>query len=478
MSGRTIIGWICGCLGLVTSAEGGVGETAFLDRHCTECHDAEVKKGGLDLTALSLDRLEPGAMARWVQVFDRVVAGEMPPKKKPRPDAGAQDEFLAVLAESLTAADEAHKGTVLRRLNRVEFENTLNDLFGTRVELAGMLPEDGRAHEFDTVGEALGMSMGHLQRVMDAVDAVMDAAIASTTAPPEVKTLRASFATDADSRKFIGSQWLKRDDGAVVMFQALGYPTGTLKSANVRDAGFYKVRVTGYAHQSQRPVTFELNTDTFERGAEKPTLGAFAFRPGAPQTVEVRAWLPARHMIQIRPWGIADANYEIKKSGVKNYRGPGLAIQSIEIEGPLTDEFPSRGHRLLFDGIERGLDPKSKPNRPVFGIRSEDPKSDAAQALRRVAEAAFRRPVAEGEVADFVALFEAELTRGADFESALRVAVKAVFCSPEFLYLQERPGKLDDDALASRLSYFLTRSAPDAELLQAAAQGALSGQGG
>lgn len=451
----------------------GQSVSAFLDQHCAECHDADVQKGGLDLTALSLEHLEPEAMAKWVRVFDRVMAGEMPPEKKERPPELAQDAFLAGLAECLVTADEARKGTVLRRLNRVEFENTLNDLFGTRVKVAAMLPEDGRAHEFDNVGEALGMSMVHLQRYMQAIDVVLDAAIAKTQSPPEVKRIEASYATDQDSQKFIGQQWLKRPDGAVVFFQPTGYPSGTLKSANVREAGWYQVRVTGYAWQSETPVTFELNTDTFERGGEKPNLGYFSFKPGEPQTVEVKAWLPARYMIQIRPWGISDAKFDIKNKGVKNYPGQGLAIQSVEIEGPLADDFPGPGHRLLFDGLNRHLDPKANPKNPQFVIESADPSSDVTPVLQRVATAAFRRSVEVAELEDFRALFADEMSRGSSFEAALRSAVKAIFCSPEFLYLRERSGYLDSHAIASRLSYFLTRTGPDGGLRKDADEGKL-----
>ena len=451
--------------------------TSFLDQHCLECHDGDVQKGGLDLTALSLDDLDHAALARWVQVFDRVWTGEMPPEKKERPPELAQDEFLAGLAETLVAADEAHKGTVLRRLNRREFENTVNDLFGTRVKVAEMLPEDGRSHEFDNVGEALGMSMVQLQRYMDAVDAVMEAAIAKSSAPPESKVVRASYTDGDEYKKFIGSRWLERPDGAVVFFEPSGYPSGTLKAANVRTAGYYKVRVTGYAYQSEGPVTFEVNGDTFLRGGEKPNYGYFSFLPGEAQTVEFETWINERYMIQVRPWGIADAQFEIKNKGVENYQGPGLAIQHIEIEGPITKAFPTRGHRLLFDGLTREADPKANPKwGERFVISSENPVAEVTPVLVRIASAAFRRPVAEGEVADFVTLFSGFMEDGVDFETALRSTVKGLFCSPEFLFLHERPGLLNDFALASRLSYFLRRSTPDAELLELAAAGRLASE--
>jgi hypothetical protein len=61
--------------------------TTFLDQHCFECHDADVKKGGLDLTALSFDLKDPQLFEKWVKVHDSASNGEMPPNKKARPDS-------------------------------------------------------------------------------------------------------------------------------------------------------------------------------------------------------------------------------------------------------------------------------------------------------------------------------------------------------------------------------------------------------
>ena len=448
----------------------------FFNNHCYQCHDDNDSKGGLDLYNLSTDLSDPGTMQKWVRIFDRVAAGEMPPEDEPAPDSATRRRFAEALSPPLSEAHSEAKGTVLRRLNRNEYQNTLNDLFGTHLDLAGMLPEDGRAHGFDTVGEALGLSMVQLRRYLEAIDAVLDASIAKTVEQPVSKTIKASYAESKDVQKFIGTQWLKRPDGAVVFFQDTSYPTGSLREAWTDKAGYYKIRVTGYAYQSEVPVTFAVNADTFARGGEKPTLGYFSFAPGEPQTIELETWIEDRYMIQVKPWGIVDANYDIKNKGVENYTGPGLAVQHIELEGPLVKEFPSRGHRLLFDGIERKEIEPSNPEtktkswyEPKFEIAlpaETGPRTTAQPILKRVATRAFRRPLHDQEIAPYLDLFESQLALEATFEEALRTAVSAIFCSPDFIYLKETPGWLDNHALASRLSYFLTRSAPDAQLMQ------------
>src|SRR5437870_5557650 len=88
----------------------------FLDKHCIECHDTETKKGGLDLSKLSTNAEDAAAQKMWIRAFDRVVAGEMPPEKKPQPSAEESKTFLTTLGADLTTKHIAQKGTVLRRL--------------------------------------------------------------------------------------------------------------------------------------------------------------------------------------------------------------------------------------------------------------------------------------------------------------------------------------------------------------------------
>src|ERR1051325_9584677 len=104
----------------------------FVQKHCVECHDTETKKGDLDLTALKLDLTNPTNFSQWVLVHDRVDAGEMPPKKKARPESAELGSFLKSLSSSLVGAEQARIAkegrATQRRLNRYEYENALRDL--------------------------------------------------------------------------------------------------------------------------------------------------------------------------------------------------------------------------------------------------------------------------------------------------------------------------------------------------------------
>src|SRR6266850_1023172 len=155
----------------------GAALQPFLQKHCFECHDPDTQKGGLDLTVLKFDTGNSTNFARWVLVHDRVADGEMPPKKKPRPDSSELDAFISSLSSSLTAVEQertARQGRATqRRLNRYEYENSLRDLLQAPwLQVREWLPEDGEAFRFNKIGDALDVSHVQMARYLGAADYV------------------------------------------------------------------------------------------------------------------------------------------------------------------------------------------------------------------------------------------------------------------------------------------------------------------
>jgi hypothetical protein len=209
-----------------------LNQSALVTKHCLDCHAGDSAEGGLDLESLGGDLTDRALFAKWERVFDRVQLREMPPPSADQPTDAERSAFLRETESLLTKAHASHKGTVLRRLNRREYENTVNDIFGTNLKLAERLPEDGRSHEFDNVGETLSISAVQMHRYLECADAVLDAAIAQRLEPLPSKIVRASYADTRGAEEWLGKVWLKRDDGAVVFFKAFGYPSGMLREAN------------------------------------------------------------------------------------------------------------------------------------------------------------------------------------------------------------------------------------------------------
>ncbi|MFG0267401.1 MAG: DUF1592 domain-containing protein [Rhodopirellula sp. JB055] len=451
----------------------------FLQNHCRDCHADGASEGGLDLDTLGQTVTGAADLAAWVRIHDRVQSGEMPPPDSSTLDKSQRTDFTTALAAPLIQHHASEKGTVLRRLNRREYENTLNDLFGTQLELESLLPADGRSHEFNNVGETLGISMVHLERYLDAADMVLDAAIAKTAEPPKTHVIETHYAETREAKTHLGKVWKQLDDGSVVFYQDFGYPDGMLRTSSIPESGRYRISITGYAHQTKQTIPMYVGAKSFARGSERPTLGYFDIPPLGPNgemtTIELTAHLEYRYMLNIIPYGLVVHDYNIRNQGVDGYTGPGLAIAKVRLEGPLHEEFPSRGHRLIFDGWQRDEimpHPPSKREKswykPEFELTSDNLDESLQGTLQRVASTVIRRPVTNEELQPSIALFHAQREQGASTESALRTAVAAILCSPDFLYLREPAGTLDDHALATRLSYFFHRTTPDAELLQAA----------
>jgi hypothetical protein len=161
-------------------------------------------------------------------------------------------------------------------------------------------------------------------------------------------------------------------------------------------------------------------------------------------------WFREGDGFSLRPFGIGN----VRVGQNRKYAGPGLLLADYDVEGPLESDLTA-GRRELLGG--RNLKTATA--------------ADARDVIARLLPRAFRRPATEVEIARYVGLIKRVIDEGRGFEAALRIGLRAVLCSPEFLFL----GAPDtgDYALASRLSYFLWSSMPDAELLATASRGEL-----
>ncbi|MEI7687435.1 MAG: DUF1587 domain-containing protein, partial [Planctomycetota bacterium] len=173
----------CAAILLASFGPASAAPQAFLEKHCFTCHDSDTRKGGLDLTGLAFDLKPAATAATWVKVHDRIASGEMPPKNEPRPPEAERTAVTRELATSLIAAERARLGggprTATRRLTRIEYENTMRDLFGMPgIALKEFLPPDGSAYGFDNNADALDISHVNLTAYMAAADHVLDSAIA------------------------------------------------------------------------------------------------------------------------------------------------------------------------------------------------------------------------------------------------------------------------------------------------------------
>jgi hypothetical protein len=493
---------------------------AFLQHHCFDCHDTDTKKGGLDLTTLPFDLADRQHFARWVKVEDRVAAGEMPPKKKARPAVDELRAFTNTLSAALLNSDLTRIATegraTERRMNRYEYEETLRDLFSLPyLEVKSFLPEDSESHGFNKIGEALDVSHVQMGRYLSAAEFALRAAMAPQALRPETTTNR--YYT-WDQRSFFGAIKLEgplnRRTFPLVGYdlqhdmmtmdkprqgdnqergkrekEALAVVVSTYEPTEIRFdkfhapvSGKYRLRFSAYsvwmatkflsASRGRRPEPVTIYADTPPRLLRK--LGSFDVNPD-PTIRELDVYLLAGETIRPDAARFFRSRPPDFKNPLEETNGmPALAFGWMEVEGPLIDQWPSTGHQLLFGKLpmeDRPAGDSKKP--PGVEVRSNEPEQDAEKLLRQFMQQAYLRPAEDSEVKRFLAVIHHALESGHSFTDSMIAGYTAVLSSPGFLYFKEKPGRLDDFALASRLSYFLWNSRPDAQLKELAVRGEL-----
>ena len=153
----------------LTAADAGL--RGYLERHCFDCHDSTTKKGGLNLEALPIQFDAAERFNVWAHVHDRIGAGEMPPKSRDRPAEKENADVLKLLDGWLHDADAARIAktgrALFRRLSAQEYENALRDLLHLpSLRIKQLLPEDGRRHGYNKIGQALDLSNVHPRRLL------------------------------------------------------------------------------------------------------------------------------------------------------------------------------------------------------------------------------------------------------------------------------------------------------------------------
>jgi mono/diheme cytochrome c family protein len=442
----------------------------FLIKHCQECHSGGMPKGAFSLDKLTPDFDDAANRERWLAVQKRLQAGEMPPKTRPRP-VEMDVQALVGWIEAKAGAARAHGRAVLRRLNRIEYQNTVRDLLDIDVELQEMLPADSSANGFDNSGEALHLSSFLLEKYLEASDTALSHAIANGPQPPVVKK-RYSL-KDQHQVKVTTEKVFRIEGDTVTMFSSSAWQAVHVYQFYPPDRGRYRFRISASAVQSgNRPLTYCVTVGGKRMAGTSGLIGYYDAPADNPSVVEFVEFMEPRTTITILPYGLPNAQ-TIDKIGADKYEGPGLAVQWVEIEGPLNDTWPPASHRRLFGDLPQKSSPVSNNSKRVEVV-SSNPAADAERILRNFARRAFRRTVTDADVKPFLDLVKAKLAANHSFERAVRVGLMAIMVSPDFLFLREKPGKLDDFALASRLSYFLWSTMPDEELLTLAERGILS----
>jgi hypothetical protein len=456
----------------------------LIQSSCIDCHDSNTE-ARLDFTKLDRDFEDANTFRAWVKIVDRIRKGEMPPASEPRPDAQTQTAALTFLKKKLFEVNrrqqQEHGRVPSRRLSRLEYEHTLHDLLGIGGDIARYLPPANKSGAFDVVAAKQDMSSVHVKGFLKAADVALDEAIQLGVKPKLVREL------DYVNSRFM-QMWfersVRRGGGTVfravddlIMFRGQNY---NLRSDHnglrIPVAGRYRITVTGSAYQPRSSVTMSLRRQNDVQG-DSELFAAWDVDEKLRTVSTIKYLRPDDYFYvstdELEP--APDGKVIYNSQPASEFKGEGVRVRKVLVEGPLESTWPPQRTRALFPGVKWEPVANGRYYKPGTTTPHYEHIRDAVAAL---APRAFRRPVTDKEIEDLTNLAVPSLNARRGFLASARVPLRAILISPETLFLtnetRPRESTLTDNALASRLSYFLWRSPPDEELLQLASDRILS----
>jgi len=430
----------------------------ILEKHCYECHGDGYDKGKVAFDELASDEqiLQPDL---WLRVLNNTRAGLMPAEKKPRLSTAEQARLERWIKYGVFRIDPANPDpgrVTVRRLNRVEYRNTVHDLLGVDYNTDHEFPPDDTGFGFDNIGDALTMSPMLMEKYVAAAQTIVSDAVPTAPSKPAEQIVK-GLAFEGTHAKL---KWGKRQ-------LTFNEPANVSASFKTPLAGTYRVKLDLEVNGSYFPDPGKARLIVKIDGKEIRNQ-ELAYHDEKSFVVESGyKWQPSDHTVSIE---LQPTVPEEKKETIID-----LFINKVTVVGPL-----EKGQWVKTENYERYF-PRPVPD----GAKPR--RAYAAELLSAFAQKAYRRPLSH-EAGDDTGMRLAALAEshyrepGKTFEQGVAHAMAAVLSSPRFLFKLEVPAAhtqnalvadVDEYSLASRLSYFLWSTMPDDELMSLAARGEL-----
>jgi mono/diheme cytochrome c family protein len=462
-----------------TAAPVAEAQTALVKQYCISCHNDRGKERAGNLTLANFDASQVGQNPQVAETAEKMIRklrlGMMPPVGMRRPDAATIDAFAASMESRLDQAatlkpNPGHRP--FQRLNRSEYQHAVADLLSLDVDVTPFLPADTISAGFDNVADVQSFSATLMEGYLRAASRISSLAVGDPRAGATEATFKVPR-TASQMQHVEGAPFGTRggvsvmhtfpaDGEYVFRMQLHSIPTGQLFGSTVKGEQL-EVSIDG-----DRVVVLEIN----QRMSEADKSGMNIVSP----RIHVKAGTQrvSAAFIQRFDAPVDDLMAPIDHTLADTQIGAGFGITTL----PHLREF-AIGGPFKVTGVS------DTPSRKrIFSCRptsAAEEKPCATEIVRRLATQAYRGPLAVADVEPLMKFYEQGRTDG-DFESGVRMALQAILASPRFLFRLEqtpttvRPGqnyRLADVDLASRLSFFLWGTVPDAELMKAANNGTL-----
>ena len=480
----------------------------FLKEYCFSCHAGDEPAAELALNSFSDDLSLIENRDVWNRVLDMVTTGYMPPSDSEyQPTVEESDAFVAHIEAIFEHADRTAKpdpGRItIRRLNKVEYKNTVRDLLGVDFDPTENFPADDVGHGFDNIGDVLTMSPLLMERYLEAAEAIATRVILVEPPPPS-KRYQGASRLDPRHDDVPDQRFRLLDPTATEAWKSGPFTTGAKYFKMFPDEEIIYKATLYVESDSETPVA---ETETYsetpaaETDNETPAAEADSQTP-----VEVALFIQGEALAEVSPpeelarlIGVdpaADNNIKILETFEITARDPKktqtveflvTGIPNIERAGIAVVK-PTEGEasaklqiRTLW--AEGPLDTRPDTQLEILACTPDIPQVEQTrEVLTRLLRRGYRRPPTEAEVEQLVQFVASIQVDGAKWEAGIQQAIKVILCSPKFLFrleLDDRPQRpdpypIDAFQLASRLSYFLWSSMPDDELFELAAKNQLT----
>jgi len=445
----------------------------FFDTFCVSCHGPDAPKAALRLDQIDVQRWQDASLLE--EIYTAIESGEMPPEEAVKhPKAGQSKALLNALGNQLRVRAEKQKPGMLKRLSRVEYQNTVNDVFGTEFSLLDRLPLDNIDAGFNNNADNLHLSVVDMEAYFNAANRIAESVVSDKSAPRVVVYSTKNTDIDSLSHKdntdgFAPS--LERDSRPLVFAS----PATQIKiNPSIRTSGVYRIVpqgfyitaefVRGSRTEERLPAVKEVSDSDIEDTPSVAHSMSYFLRKntGVGQSIVTvinknAAWQEFDPSEGFTTRLSSDDTIVLRCNSVKG-GGPQrmFCIETATITGPVYESWP--------------------PKTPFSTNYCKDIDASAGYEacraiLNRLAQKLFRRPVSDAEMQQFYTHAKKEFALGRSIYSGLQAGIRGMLCSPNFLYKQEgASGPLEEYAIAARISYFLWNSLPDETLFELARQ--------
>ena len=462
----------CAKIGGGSVAAAGRAQWQMIDRYCTDCHNPGDYAGELDFK-----KIGPRNLAQHAETLEKAIrklrGHLMPPPKEPQPDEETRMAFVSWLESSLDEAEaDEHSFPAIppHRLNRREYANAVHDLLALDADPGEFLPQDEEVDHFDNIASGLQVSPSFIEQYVIAARTLAVRAVGQPNPHPGSTTYKAGPGTQ---RGHVEGLPLGTRGGMVVEHL---FPADGEYAINIADMATH---IWGNDMEFENPVVVTLDDKPIYEtslGGEEDMKAYDQIQDGVMEKINARLKnirfkaTAGPHQVGVtfkrRTFAESDDRFQMFVPGGGQDRI--YTVRSFEISGP-------------FDTTGLSDTPSRKRIFSCHPDRGDDAELCAEQILTRLGTRAFRRPLAEADLANLLQYYRDGVKIGG-FEEGIREAITGILASPYFLYRIEeapanvRPGqtyRIDDLTLASKLSFFLWSTIPDDELLDLATRGEL-----